>query len=76
MNEIYEYQYSFYRQRVDCFFEYVEEAAAPNMFYLQATRPVTKQEFRDYCEALRDNEPLSQEQQELSAAIEQMGAAW
>ena len=71
-----EYQYSFYRQRLECFFELVEGAEQPNMFYLRASRPVSKRELSEHCEALRDNEALTDEQKDLDAAIEQMGAAW
>ena len=74
--DIYEYQYSFHRQRIDCFFELAEGAEQPNMFYLRATRPVSKREFSEYCEALGNNMPLTPEQAELAASIDQMGAAW
>jgi hypothetical protein len=70
------YQYSFFRQRVDSFFEYVEESPSPNMFFLDIEGKITKQEFRDFCEALRDRVELTSEQLEIKSRIRTMGAAW
>lgn len=85
--DLYEYQYSFHRQRLDCFFELVG-LGEPNMFLLRSHRPVTKQVFREYCEHLRDNTApfdslnmpeeirLQKLQEYYGLSIVSMGAAW
>ena len=71
-----EYQYDFHNQRIDSFFELVG-MGQPNMHLLIVSGgSVTKQKFRDYCAALRDDEQLTNEQESLAARIQSMGAAW
>jgi len=48
-----EYQYSLHNQQVDTFFELVE-MGEPNMHRLVISYKISKQDFREYCEFLRD----------------------